>query len=234
MHLGVLGTILEYPGTYTRFSGKHPTLPERGWPKSDPSTTLPNTDEKKHEAYLKYTQNDVVRTTEIMDVSTEYRILVDYNHWACDAFDHAVLEGQEEVKAFLNALLREVIIDFLDVSEEWRGTGVWSESRREDGTWEISSYADKEKVEQAGRAQTPSRTTPPETEVSENSRASPDEQSCASPPTNTVHSTPLPKHEAFSSLDCGMKWSPTGMMLIMSMAILTLSTREWMMGHGRS
>lgn len=104
--------------------------------------------EKKRESLMKYTNNDAVHTTKIMDTKTEADILSMYSGWLMSN----IVEGQDgddfEVlhrTGFYLGLAKEVFRDFVDVDGEFKKLGVamW---RSYDGTystvgieWEASS-----------------------------------------------------------------------------------------------
>lgn len=93
--------------------------------------------EKKREAMLKWTNGDVARTTDIMDVDTEFDLLWEYKGWA---EDHAHSAVDSESRKFFEGLGLEVGRDCHVVWREWRGLGggVYFK-RNEDGTYTVNT-----------------------------------------------------------------------------------------------
>lgn len=100
--------------------------------------------EKRRESVMKYTKNDVVRTTKIMDLQTESNVLWMYtcylNTAVVDSQSHALDESgksKSETSDFYEGLWKEVYSDFQEVENECKKDDV-SQIRHEDGTWETT------------------------------------------------------------------------------------------------
>lgn len=89
--------------------------------------------DQKRKAYLKYTNNNVVKTTEMLDTSIELDLLYMYVDWIHDNNDY-------ESDAFFQALRKELWTDECAVRDEWSKFKL-DEIRMKDGTWEIRSNA---------------------------------------------------------------------------------------------
>lgn len=97
--------------------------------------------EQKRKAFLKYNNNDVVRTTEMLDASIEFDLLGLYGMWIDDSERHAGESNDQKGEAFFKRLRDETYLEYVDVSDLWNDLGV-SEERMEDATWEIISNAE--------------------------------------------------------------------------------------------
>ena len=100
--------------------------------------------EKKRESVMKYTGNDVVRTTKIMDLQTEKQVLWMYTCYINTALvDSQCVAGagslnpKSESLAFYEELWTEVYSDFEEVGNECEEDDV-TQQRNEDGTWETT------------------------------------------------------------------------------------------------
>lgn len=94
--------------------------------------------EKKREAMLEYTGGDVTRTTDIMDVDTEFELLYEYHGWIQSNVDSG---DDAESRQFLEGLWKEVGKDKDDVFEEWEGfDGGIIYRRCEDGTYTVGCW----------------------------------------------------------------------------------------------
>lgn len=89
--------------------------------------------EQKRKAFLKYNNNDVVRTTEMLDTSIEFDLLGVYGMWIDDSERHAGESNDQKGEAFFKRLRDETYLDVVDVSEVWSDLGA-SEERMEDAT----------------------------------------------------------------------------------------------------
>lgn len=100
--------------------------------------------EKRRESVMRYTKNDVVRTTKIMDLQAESDVLwmytcylntavVDSQNEALD--DHG--NSKSESVDFYEGLWKEVYSDFQELGKECREDDVM-QMRHEDGTWETT------------------------------------------------------------------------------------------------
>lgn len=69
--------------------------------------------EKKREAAWKYTGGDVVKTTAIMDLTTEHALIVDYSRWSNSNRDGANTPSDQ----FFAALTRELSVDSNEISD---------------------------------------------------------------------------------------------------------------------
>lgn len=76
--------------------------------------------EKKREAMLKWTNGDVARTTDIMDIDTEFGLLSEYWCWAGDNAESAV---NSESRQFFKGLHQELYRDCNFVFDEWGSLG---------------------------------------------------------------------------------------------------------------
>lgn len=97
---------------------------------------------KKRKAYLKYTFDDVAKTTSMMDVFTEYNLLGDYCRWTDSSARFARKEGGQEamkVANFWEEMNEELLIDFEEVRRERERLKV-HEYRHRDGRWEIVDF----------------------------------------------------------------------------------------------
>lgn len=94
--------------------------------------------EKKRETMLKYLDNDVARTTGVMDLGTELGILDEYRQWIADSFFSTV---DSESQKFLHGLWRRVDGDFCDMLYQAKNLegGVYL-VRNEDGTYTAETF----------------------------------------------------------------------------------------------
>lgn len=91
--------------------------------------------EKKREAVMKYTSDDVVWTTKLMDIYTEDQLLWKYFRWVDEEVRKAV-EAGVETQHFLVSLKEDVLYDGEVVEDEWKGKGGMSFIRSlVDGKW---------------------------------------------------------------------------------------------------
>lgn len=102
--------------------------------------------EKKRESVMKYTSNNVVRTTKIMDLRAEKDVLWMYTSYLNTAIvdsqptvadSQGVGCGHRENVGFYEVLWKEVFFDFENLHAECEEDDV-SQLRHEDGTWETT------------------------------------------------------------------------------------------------
>lgn len=111
-------------------------------PVLDYSELIDEAYEKKREAMVKFTNNDVARATEIMDVDTEVELLQEYSDWVAANANNAEFEDDSERAAFFDRLRSEVMFDLREVRTEWQDlkTDIYDMGKREDGKWEVKGY----------------------------------------------------------------------------------------------
>lgn len=98
--------------------------------------------EQKRKAYLKYTNGDVAKATEMLDTSIEYLLLIMHHEWIEENWDRTIFETQDRGgEGFFRALYRAVGMEGNEIRAEWMAFRV-IEERKEDGTWEIMSHAE--------------------------------------------------------------------------------------------
>lgn len=71
---------------------------------------------KKRKAMMEYTGNDVVKTTQFMDVDSEYDVLLEFETWAEDTINSASDLG---TAVFFYGLYNEIVKDKDDLEDEW-------------------------------------------------------------------------------------------------------------------
>lgn len=85
--------------------------------------------ENRRETVTKYTNNNVVETTELRDIYVEEQLLWEYFWWVEEEVKKAI-EAGDQSREFLTALKDEILWDGEIVEVEWRGKGgisfVWS------------------------------------------------------------------------------------------------------------
>lgn len=74
--------------------------------------------EQRRKSYLKYTNDDVVRTTEMMGASIEFDLLQLYLDWADHNVEDALGCHDDKGEAFLQALTRDIFTGPNDVSDD--------------------------------------------------------------------------------------------------------------------
>lgn len=74
--------------------------------------------EKKHEAVLKYTKDDRVEATKILDIDMEYNLTRMYSHWLESDVQDAQNSHDPERVSFFAGLFIEVRGDLDEVEDE--------------------------------------------------------------------------------------------------------------------
>ena len=92
--------------------------------------------EQKRKAVLKYTNGDVVKTTEILDINDEIEILGMYLTHVSEDQLLAKKEGDMEKMRFFDALQDDVWHDRREAFRRWKVGGAFHR-RNDDGTYEI-------------------------------------------------------------------------------------------------
>ena len=94
---------------------------------------------KKRESVMKYTNNNPVLTTKIMDLGAERDVLMNYTFWINVALVDVAPDDTDasEKKAFYEGLWNEVHADCTEVATEHGHLNV-VHRRSEDGVWETS------------------------------------------------------------------------------------------------
>lgn len=100
--------------------------------------------EKKREAAWKYTVGDVVKTTAIMDLTTEHSLIVDYSRWSNSNQENAANAQSEQFYAALTLELSEDSGELFHESRNVDGTRLYEIKfeKLEDGTYLAMSLYD--------------------------------------------------------------------------------------------
>ena len=97
------------------------------------------TNTKRREAVMQYTNNDIAKTTDIMDVYTELRLLWDYKIWA---IDNSKQSQGRETSEFFETLSSDLLYDESQVGNEDEkkagGRRTFIFGVRVDGTWSLN------------------------------------------------------------------------------------------------
>lgn len=92
--------------------------------------------EKQREAILKYYGGNVAKTTEFLDVSVEWRLLMKHRRWVDEEADFAMNESDSERERFFDGLYVELCKDYIEVEAEFEclGTELF---REDDGSYTV-------------------------------------------------------------------------------------------------
>ena len=91
--------------------------------------------DKKREAALRYTSNDVAKATVILDTVTELELLVMYHDWLQLHSNHGADKSiPGETRNFYDGLYEQVEKDRMELSKEWYDLGL-EMGRDAEGKW---------------------------------------------------------------------------------------------------